>query len=260
MKTFSKIIVILGSAFIVLGIVLGIVAVSLGGGLINNKEMNTVDFNGTYANVTSLYFEIGAGQVNIKTGDEFKVDATGVLANQFESSVNDGVWTIKDTKKFEFPFFTRNNFNLMNYSPQVTIYLPKGFEAENINISLGAGTVNAEELFAQKTDISVGAGALTVQSFKTGESKIDCGVGKVEINGTMAGNSKIHCGVGKIDMQLIGNKNDYDYNVSVGVGNVQINNDNYNGSASKNITNEGAKYNFNLDCGVGSINLQVKEK
>jgi len=262
MKIFSKVIIITACVFICLGMLLGVVSVALGAhfnGWNGWIAAETMDYTETYTDVTRLSFDISAADVVIKTGTEFKIVAENVNKDNFKSSVTDGVWTIDDHWMSRFRLFSWSGWNFNDTSPKITVYLPADFTADQITLSLGAGKVSAEQLWAKDATLSVGAGDFTAEDAVLQKVDMNCGAGRIALTGSVTGDSKVKCGVGQIELLLTGDETDYNYTVDVGIGEVSINDSTYGGSSHQNIPHEGAQYDLELKCGVGQINLQIGE-
>ena len=65
------------------------------------------------------------------------------------------------------------------------------------------------------------------------------------------------CGAGEIDMVVTGKEKDYNYDLSCGMGEIDLENSEYSGiGIEKNISNEGAKKDMVLECGMGENDVE----
>ena len=214
----------------------------------------------------------------------FSIDAKHIYEDTFKSYVENGIWYIKDN------YNNRNNINLFGisfpihfgsgnvFSPSIVITVPKGFEAENLEIELGAGEMTFEKLATKSFDLSVGAGAvngrtltianhaqisvgagsINIKDFLADTVDMDCGVGSMRIDGSISGDADIECNVGEIKLDLTGDEDDYNYIVDCGIGEIRINNARYSFNNKEKIYNKNAKATFDLNCGVGSIKIDME--
>lgn len=236
----------------IIGIIITIVAVSLGGKVINiESSYNGKNISESYEGVKSLDIDLNFSEAEIKEGTEFKIEANNVSESKFESYVENGKWYIKDRT-------ISRMFNIINYRPKVTIYIPEGFKSSNIKVNIGAGQIIADKLITDNIDITVGAGEFKISDIITDEANIDCGVGNVEINGKINIKGNIKCGIGNVSLNLIGSEKDYDYDLSLGIGEVSINNTKIEGSGNRVINNNSNKKSFKIDCGIGNVSLDIK--
>jgi hypothetical protein len=281
----QKVVKYFAIAFAVLlavGIISGIVsaafavASTVSGGKISMHEQNenSIDFTQTFTGVHSLDIDIPTGELRIKTGSEFKVEAEDV-SEDFEAKVDDNGKLIISGDKHDshFLWFSFGDFN--GFDSKVTLYLPADFVAEEVILETGAGNVKIEELQTNYFDVSAGAGNLNGSNitadkvnFEGGvgsvnmsnvilqDTDIECGVGSMNINGVLLGDNSIECGVGSVDLNLKGNVDDYDMNIESGVGKVRLNGEKIT-SEQKN--NNDAANSLNIEGGVGNVNISIAE-
>jgi hypothetical protein len=75
----------------------------------------------------------------------------------------------------------------------------------------------------------------------------------------MTGHNKIDCGVGNVELDLVGKETDYNYKYSVGLGEFTINDTNYSKGSGDGKKDNNAANDFDIDCGIGSIEINIKE-
>lgn len=128
---------------------------------------------------------------------------------------------------------------------------------DNIMINNGVGNtyLTLTEPLEANIDIYGGVGNTTINAKISGNVFIDGGVGSVKWTGAIHGDLNVDGGVGNISFDLAGNINDYNIRISEGLGSVRANNlktdrDGYT-------QNVGAKYNIDIDGGVGSVQLDI---
>ncbi len=252
MNTFTKKYLKFAVIIFFIGVVITIVAFSLGGKIIGLPSYDLTDITESYAEVESLNIDIDASDLEIKSGNEFKIVATDVSSDTFKSYVQNNKWYIQDKLQSRF-------FNFGNYHSKITIYIPSEFNLNTITIKMGAGKITADKLMANTTDIKVGAGDFRINNLTTDEIDIECGVGNVEINGIVNNKGDIESGVGQISLNLKGNEKDYNYNVSLGIGEVSLNGRSFSGMGKEIVNNASGNKSFNIESGIGKISLNIKE-
>lgn len=249
MKKSTNILLFSSLAFIIVGIIIIVIALLLGAEFTNYKLKS---FNQTYEeNINKININVEAGEVIIKESDSFKIEANGIVERKFKSEIINNTWEI------EYLQFS-HLFNFLNFSTnsKIIIYIPKNITMEKFTINIGAGEGKIENLSVKDIEVNVGAGSLNIDNLYSEKSDIECGVGEVNINGKMIGYNKIDNGVGRINLNLIGNEKDYNYRYDVGIGEVKINNIDY---SNENYLNNNAINDFDVNCGVGSIKIIIKE-
>lgn len=250
-------------------------------GINNSNRSNYSSFKESYENVKSIHVDINYGTLIIKEGDNFKVEANHVENNQIKSYVKEDTLTIEDKSVFGINIFgirlggSNKRFSKNN---DIVIYIPKDFVAEEIIIEVGAGSVDADnlngkevsldvgagEFYAEQitaiesADIEVGAGKIEIDNITSLNTDISCGIGSIEMDGIIKGDSNIECGVGEVLLNLDGNEEYYNYYVDSGIGDVIINDSKFSFSSSTQMTSDNAKADFNIECGVGRVEIRVE--
>ena len=256
---------------IITGIITGILAFS--GSFSTIGSANTVNVTKSFEDVKSLSADNGIGTFTIKVGESDKVEvvAENVSENFKVEKSFSGNLEIKSTFNF-WNFF--NGAGNQNKQAKITIYIPKDFMAENIEINAGAGNVNIEALSTKKLKINAGAGNIYGKNITASEVKldggvgeitleqvdlskvdIDCGIGNVNLQGRMFGKCKIDCGVGEVKLNLQGSTDDYNLNIEKGLGSVYIDGEKY---SDLNWNNTTASNSLDIDGGVGDIDIDFE--
>ena len=212
-----------------------------------NNQSSSDEIN----NIKSISLDISYGTVTVKEGEYFDIKAVNDFNNNIHENVSSGVWKISDTAEASgnestisiFGFKITEGANPFQTS-DIELTIPEDFAFENLDIDLGAGTIKADNLIADSANIAVGAGSLRIKSLTaksksfysidTGEliiedltardANINCGVGNLKASGIINGDSYVTCGIGNVDLDIDGEEEDYNYNVDCGIGTVIINN------------------------------------
>ena len=275
MTTAQKVIKYLATAFAVFLIITIISAILSGGyallsalGLIHtNKDIvmeNLKVISKEVKEVTTLKIDLAYTNLDIKTGDDFKVETNN---SKITFEENNGSVKIKEEN--------RNWLNNNNTSSNLIIYIPEDMIAiDETKIQTGAGKINIEKLNTQSLYLELGAGDVYIENvIATGETKIDGGVGKTELkyceinnlkanlgmgeftfSGKLIGKSEIDSGVGAINIDLIDNKNNYKIDVSKGLGNVTLDGQKLE---TDRVYGIGENY-LDIDGGIGEIKIDFE--
>ncbi|MCI8273080.1 MAG: DUF4097 domain-containing protein [Clostridia bacterium] len=272
MKEFQKILKYVAIAFglylaitiisaivgVVLAITTGIYGISY---LTEQSEANSTNITEQYEQVNKLKLEIGASNIVIKEeGTVFRVE-TEKTSKTMIIRENQGTLEIRDTKK-----------NLFNKDRNIVIYVPEGTKFSEIQLEIGAGTVNIRDINADKVDFSFGAGSVNIDNLVCSKTKIECGAGEVIINNSDFGNTEldtgigrlvysgylrnsadIECGVGEVDLNLLGGEEAYTIKAEKGIGDIRINGD----SVANESTIGNGENKISIDGGVGSIKIDM---
>ena len=275
MTTAQKVIKYLATAFavfliitIISAILSGVYALLSALGLIHtNKDIVTENLKVISREVkvvTTLKIDLAYTNLDIKTGDDFKVETNN---SKITFEENNGSVKIKEEN--------RNWLNNNNMSSNLIIYIPEDMIAiDETKIQTGAGKINIEKLNTQSLYLELGAGDVYIENvIATGETKIDGGVGKTELksceinnlkanlgmgeftfSGKLTGKSEIDSGVGAINIDLIDNKNNYKIDVSKGLGNVTLDGQKLE---TDRVYGIGENY-LDIDGGIGEIKIDFE--
>lgn len=223
--------------------------------------------------ITGIDFELAVGDVQIRKGSAMELTVTDMFEDAVSAYVKDGVWYITDS------LLERGSVH-SEYSPEVTITLPEDVFFEKVSIYLAAGRMDADKLAAKDMSLKVEAGSLKVFYLEAedsltlengaGEIKlydvdasnltVNQGVGAIDITGDITGNNNIRGGVGEIKLSLTNRKRvDFNYKVNGGIGEVKIGDMVLHGDTTNmSFDRDSADY-FEIDCGIGRVELNVGE-
>lgn len=258
MNIFRKTAIFIACGLIIIGLAMTVAGIVFGGKLSVTDPKDDIDFSKEYTNITSISINYSAGNIVVKDGETFSIDAKNVNNKTFSSTVENGVWTITDKYRHTFDFWNRFHFGPENST--VTITIPKDILVEKFQFEIGAGKVEIESLRTKDFIAKVGAGEAVIHNLAAANTNLDCGVGNIEVDGEITGDSIVNCGVGNIDLILKGDPAAYDYDIEVGLGTTTVNGDHYTGGVDKTVKNDNSTGSFKLDCGVGEINLTVTKE
>ena len=168
--------------------------------------------------------------MNIKVGDKFSVETN---SKNVKYTIQDSTLIVKENKKI---WYSSNN-----KKDELTIYIPSNIVLNKIDIDMGAGSLNIEnmntrklaldlgagstlikDIYSDNTNINTGAGSFTIVNGNINDLDLDIGVGKTNITSMITGNSTIDIGIGSLSLNLIGNN--YTFKVNKGIGKVLIDN------------------------------------
>ena len=210
----------------------------------------------SYEGIRKLDFDLGCAEITIRTGDGFSLEAEGVNSSKFQSR-QDG-----DTWKIQCPDWGEGGFSLTERwereAPRISITVPQDFVAQELELGVGMGTLDAQGLKAQESEITVGMGEMILSDFRSGDCEMDVGMGTLELAGDIRGKSSIHCGMGSARLDLEGKPGDYDYIARAGIGTVEVDGQRTGGLGGDISKDTGAPNRFQIDCGMGEVVLRFQ--
>lgn len=227
--------------------------------------------------IKNLDIDLDFGDIVIEDSDSENITVTIDASGNFKyvCKTSGATLVLEETTKSH-----RRNWASLKADADIHIGIPAGSEFDEVDFSTSVGEVNishslygkdisldvdagqlqAESVTALKElELETGAGELVLYDFSADEVSIDCGVGKVDAAGKVNRDLEATCGVGSIALDLKGDPEDYDYDLSCGVGSISINEKKYSAlGGGTDIDNNGVG-EILLDCGVGSIEVTIKE-
>ncbi|MDF2537867.1 MAG: putative rane protein [Herbinix sp.] len=238
----------------------------------NRDDKEVYDYEKDFTGVESLDINVSAGQLLIKQGSGFRVEAEKI-AGSFEAEVSEsGTLSIKDSGVgTQFLWFNFNGFH--NPSSKIILYLPSDFIAEEVMLDTGAGNVEIDGLRAEYLNVSTGFGNFTGKNMSAVEAMIDggfgsvvledisfedsefnCGLGNLRVSGELTGDCSIDCGIGNVDLDLSGAAEDYELEIDSGIGNVRVDGK----KVKEGHVNNNARNYIEIDGGIGNIRVDFE--
>lgn len=232
-----------------------------------------VDYSRDYADVKSLNIDNAIGNLEIRVGETFRVEAKNV-SKRFSAEVDEnGCLNVGDSGN-DMKFLWFNFQGISNPNSKITVYLPADFVGKEVTINTGAGNLfvdrlNTDYLYvdggagkisgnhvqAGKARVEGGVGSINLNQVFFEDSNIECGVGSVEINGKMLGQTYVECGVGSVKLNLQGRPEDYGYKVDTGIGSISLNGDKISGQNNVDAVNL-----LKIDGGIGSVKIRIQSE
>lgn len=252
--------------FLVFGILSGIMYLMMSLGNAFSKDSNPSDrleelnINGI-AKVINI--NINHSNLIIKTGEVFKVMTNNedIVIREEEN----GLFIEEENNRW---------LSFGKHEDNLVIYVPNDLILDEIVIDTGTGKIEIDKLSTQKLYLDLGSGNLVANQLEVLEKgEIDGGVGEIEVkqgllynldldmgvgnatlNSYLLGKSDISVGVGSINLNLMGNKDEYNITVDKEIGSVKM-----EGTEIRSNTHYGNGSNLiQIDGGIGNIDIDFK--
>ncbi|MBQ8539762.1 MAG: DUF4097 family beta strand repeat protein [Ruminococcus sp.] len=219
----------------------------------------------TVTDVDRLYIDLQAADLEINSGDSFKLQSNHEYIKIEESSDS---LSIKETKR---------PWKLNDRGYKVVLTIPNNKVFDSVTISTGAGQLNLSDINAEALKLSLGAGEVTLRNVTTtdktefdggaGEITItdcsfvdldmDIGVGECDFTAFVLGDSDFDCGVGEVNFNFIRSAGcDYTLSIDKGLGEVKVDD-----KAVKDGETIGFGENeIDIHCGVGEVDVEFIDR
>ena len=285
MKPFQKVIKYGAMAFaiylaimiisIIVFVITAIFGIGVGIETVSNNIGNSTDsrdvltYTQVYNDIESLDINLSKSKLEIKTGDSFKVEFVNVSKKLSTKLDNSG-------KELKIEDETLKLFENRNSNSKVIVYIPsnyelksvkldlvgvsgtyiEGFKSEKLEVGIGAGRYEINNVQAKSCEIDSGAGETYINNSTFDNFEFNGGVGKATINCKVNAKGNIESGVGKLEVNLIGSKDDYKVHAETGIGNLTI-----DGNKVKDgeVIGNG-NTNINVEAGIGETSINFVEE
>lgn len=231
-------------AYLIFSVVLTIIDVST----------KKTEFYESDAAFVGLLLDVGASNVEVRTGDKYTVSYT-TSAIRGVSIADDGEKLSVKDDRFVFSSWAWWDYKMIVTVPEV---------CTELDVSVSAGSLDIENCAFKSTDIDVSAGNLDMENCTLGVTKIDISAGSVEMKDVSVTSvtAKISAGdfdfermsvetvfdasvsAGDIEGSIVGKKEDFSVTANVSAGSCNL----------ENIVREVDK-RITLDVSAGSVNL-----
>lgn len=213
----------------------------------------------TASGIKELSGVITAGKVVIRE-DDLPGDEITIFCNKDGSYYNieedDG-----ELKLNSYPGDSGSDRDLL-----LTIHIPKDYRFSSVDIKLKRSrkiigktdsdvVLIADVLLADEMKLEAKAGLIKVNRGNAGELTLETEAGAVEFSGAATGDISAKCQAGAIELQLDGKKEDYDYDVRCKLGAIELGDEEIAVLGSKKKIDNGSGKTMDLDCEVGSIEV-----
>lgn len=163
-------------------------------------------------------------------------------------------------------------------SCSITLFVPTDYAFDEVEVNLGAGYVQLEELYAKKAsfevgageidisyaemskmDISVGAGSVIVADMAVDELDAEIGMGSFQAEGDITRKADIECSMGYVSLYLNGEESDFNYKLDGSMGNIEIGGMSFSGFGQEKKIENGASKDIEVECSMGNISILFME-
>ncbi|MCR5614372.1 HAAS signaling domain-containing protein [Treponema sp.] len=220
------------------------------------EETERLSFSFKKNQVKNLGIVVGAGNIVMKSGSEYKVETRGIASMDMRCELNEaGTLIIENRKKFpKKKFFSHDD--KMHLCPRILITVPDGVNLENTKITLEAGQIKVKQLniSSDKTMIDVSAGNAELRGIKSKMTAIRASMGNITLAGVLTGYTKVDCRMGAVNVKMPVASDDYSYDAKIGMGSVKFDCDKRSGFG-QNYFGDKKENHFSISCSMGEVKV-----
>lgn len=220
-------------------------------------------------NITKLHMEVGAGEFYIKEKDTddqtIDISISGLGKSNY--------YVKNDTLYIEG--FMGNYIGKWSDDNEIIVELPKGVKFDQIELEIGAGRLEVQNLLAKSADIEIGAGEVIVEgadiqdyfsaeigagrletrNMKAENVELSLSLGECLYQGEIVNNLDAECNMGSMELLIEGGYEDHNYEIECAAGTIDMDGYSFGAlAAEKNIDN-GAAGTFDISCSMGEIRI-----
>ncbi len=242
---------------------------------VNNSETTESEYEHHIETegIKELDVSLGAGICTISEKDE----ADGLI-DLYVNGKGGFDFYIKDNTLYVEGFKGNQLFNVNQIDNEMTLRIPKGMGFEEMDLEIGAGIMEIENLKAKELDAVIGAGELNLNKAEIVDFSVEIGAGNLvagdmhvweadlevdlgncSYEGVIEQELDAECNMGSMDFLLKGKEKDHNYEIECSAGNVEINGWEFTALGTEKYVNNGAATTFELTCSMGNITLDFAE-
>lgn len=217
-------------------------------------------------NVEELDVEVGGCTFDIEFSEDSDYYVEARSTKKFQRYVKDGILYIK-----------ASSVNAGD-DGRIVLYVPADWKVKKADIEIGAGDMTIEGIWAEEIDLEVGAGQITIDEViadtleaNVGMGEIlmagvqveklqgEVGMGHLYVEGAIGEKAEVECSMGSLEMVIEGVQEDFNYDIECGMGNINVGDSQYTGIAEeKNVDNDASK-KMSIECAMGDVSISFAE-
>ena len=285
MKKFMKGAAITGGIFFLIGLVVMLIGIG-GGGIKDMREKSMAELERVMEKFENIEFIDGINitfegtnifDENIESYTDGTYEFEDCLASNLEILVGAGDLKIKYHNEENVTLEVSDEDKMQCYvegdtlkirgglitgtgsSSTMIVYLPENKNFNNVAIDVGAGNIEIDKLTGSDTDINVAMGQVVISEMETDSLNIEVGMGNAEVKGNINYEAIVDCGMGQVVMELEGEGKDFNYNLDCGLGSLSVEGVYHIAGIGDSYVNNDASMEMDLSVGMGTVTVSFEE-
>ncbi|MCI8948789.1 MAG: DUF4097 domain-containing protein [Lachnospiraceae bacterium] len=199
----------------------------------------------------NLNLKLEAGEIVVTTGE---VSDISIICDKPEK-LEDCLKIYKEEDEDELEFYVKGKVKKDGSYPKVTIVIPAGYQFHEVEISVGAGSIEFTGMNAQDLNVEVAAGNATIQEAVVSDADFECVTGNISYSGTIQGDVEGESAMGNISLILMQKESDFNYELEGVGGSIRIGENEFGGLGFERNANNNTLQDMDLHCVTGSIQV-----
>ncbi len=220
-------------------------------------------------NITDMDIEIAGGKLVLKKDEayeDFEVKIKGTM--EYKTTVEDGCLKIQPIE----------SINYVKKGTKITIYMPKDAKLNSFKLEFGGGKADISDIVSDEVDINIGAGELNINKITARELSCDIGAGVLNIKdaivddldmeaamgkanyaGVINEEAEINCSMGSVDLKIDGKADDFNYDLDCAMGTLNLEGVSKTaGMGTEKVINNGVDKDIEVRCDMGKVAISFR--
>lgn len=216
--------------------------------------------------VSELVVKFGAGQLIINESEDENIHVSadneadvkcGLKGNKLivETSRAKGIAKVANGNNVIIAIPSNAKFDKVNLEiGACECIVNTALEINNdLDVSIGAGSLVLTKVKANSMDVDLGAGSVEIYSLNVDNADFEVGMGSIEAKGDINKKLDAECAMGSIDLVLDRPVSEYNFDIDCSMGSVEIDGKEYAGIASSKNQKGSSDTLLDLECSMGAI-------
>lgn len=218
--------------------------------------------------ITEIVVEAGRCSLYLQTTEQGSYGISADNIHVLQCYAQDGKLVVR----------ANHNRSEHNHDGSLTLYLPAGAQVREIDLQLGAGVLTAGPVRTEKLTMQTGMGEISLNGLTAEEVTLETGLGWMEISdgevtdlvidtgvgglryqGRILGDVEAACAMGSIEMDIAGDKDDFNYTTECVAGSIILGEDGDMYCIGMHELDYGADKEMVLECAMGAIEIRFDE-
>lgn len=204
--------------------------------------------SGTLKQFENIRVDLGSVDISVVPGENYSYTCSIASQNKKpEISLKNGTLTIQNTAG-------SHGIRVVGFATpsKITVTVPRDTELNSMDVDLGAGDVNLEDMNIKEVTTDLAAGDFSAGSCTFGSVKCDLAAGDCRLKDTDLSRCKIDVAAGDADLNLRGTREDYQYDLDASIGSIRVGQEKY---GEEYVSDSGTGNTIQVDSSVGDIRI-----
>ena len=261
-----KVVLVIFAVMLVVGIGLMTAGILTGGAtnmyidfkkhVISDKPNNMIKDELELDDLDSIDLEVAYCDVNIITGDSYKVEYAVYDNSKVDSDYDEAAKTYKfKQKQDDDRLLTVFGNPEENQTPHITITVPEGAKLSDISVKCAYGDIEINGIDSKAVTYDLAHGDVSMSNVIHDDITIDDAYGDIKGSEMIVKNVNIETARGDVELGIKGNETDYNIDLEAALGDIKCNSTEARGNYK---TESSSENKIKVDVSAGEIDVDIK--